>query len=270
MKLIFVDDESMAHVKLKNYAIRMGIYDQTAFFYDPKEALEYTGEHDVDLALLDIEMTGMGGIELGRQLKQIDKNIRLIYTTGYSDYALDAFGVDAIGYLVKPYGYEELKKELEKAMRMQKVRENKVYIQTMPRFEVFIDDTPLKFSRKKVKELLAVMVDRRGAPLTTGEAIAALWENRPEDQKTKNLYRTTLKRLCDFLEEKKIRFILQEDPALKAVDVGAFQCDYYKLMEGIEDNIQKYSGFYMEEYEWAEDTNASIQNFVEKIQNREK
>ncbi|GFZ22281.1 hypothetical protein CMETHOX_02040 [Lacrimispora indolis] len=265
MKTIFVDDEVMAHVKFKNYAVRMGIYDQCALFYDPKEALEYTGEHSVDLAVLDIEMPGIGGIELGRQLKQVDRNIRLIYTTGYGEYALDAFGVDAIGYLVKPYGYAELQKELEKAIRTQKVRENKVYIQTMPRFEVFIDDMPLEFSRKKVKELLAVMIDRRGAPLTTGDAIAALWENRPEDQKTKNLFRTTLKRLYDFLEEKKIRFILLEDPALKAVNASAFRCDYYELMEGAEDKIKKYSGFYMEEYAWAEDTNASIQNFLEKI-----
>lgn len=268
MKVIFVDDETMAHVKFKSYAKRAGIYNQAALFYDSAEALQYARRHKVDLAVLDIEMPEIGGIELGRQLKKMDQNIRLIYTTGYGDYALEAFEIDAIGYLVKPYGYEELKKEIGKASRMQNIRENSVYIQTMPRFEVFIDGIPLKFTRKKVKELLALLVDRKGATLTAGDAIAALWEDRPEDQKTKNLFRTTLKRLYDFLEEKKIRFILQEDPALKAVDANAFQCDYYELMKGAEDKIQKYSGIYMEEYEWAENTNVSIQNFIEKIQDK--
>lgn len=266
MKIIFVDDEKMAHVKFTNYAKRAEIYEESALFFDPEEALEYSRNNKVDLAILDIEMPGMSGIELGRKLKEVDQNIRLIYTTGYGDYALDAFSVDAIGYLVKPYGYEELKKELEKAMRMQKIRENSVTIQTIPRFEVFVDGIPLKFSRKKVKELLAVMVDRRGDTLTVGEAIAALWEDRPDDQKTKNLFRATLKRLYDFLEEKGIRFILQDDSALRAVDVNAFKCDYYELMQGSTEAMKKYCGFYMEEYEWAENTNVSIQNFINKAQ----
>lgn len=264
MKVIFVDDETMAHVKFKNYAKRADIYNQSDLFYDSVEALQYARGHDIDLAILDIEMPEINGIELGRQLKQMDQNIRLVYITGYGDYALDAFKVDAIGYLVKPYSYDEFEKELEKAKRVQEIPKNKVYIQTMPRFEVFIDGIPLKFSRKKAKELLAVMVDRKGATITTGEAIAALWEDRPEDQKTKNLFRVTLKRLYDFLEEKKIRFILQDATALRAVNVDAFQCDYYELMDGAKDKMQKYSGIYMEEYEWAEDTNVNIQNFIEK------
>lgn len=139
MKVIFVDDETMAHVKFKNYAKRSDIYNQSDLFYDSVEALQYARGHDIDLAILDIEMPEINGIELGRQLKQMDQNIRLVYITGYGDYALDAFKVDAIGYLVKPYSYDEFEKELEKAKRVQEIPKNKVYIQTMPRFEVFID-----------------------------------------------------------------------------------------------------------------------------------
>lgn len=267
MKLIFVDNETMAHVKFKNYAKRAGVDDQTTYFYDPEEALAHVREHPADIAVLDIEMPGMGGIELGRQLRKADKNIRLIYTTGYDKYALDAFSVDAVGYLVKPYGYEELVKELKKAERIQGIRENRVYIQTMPRFEVYVDNVPLGFTRKKVRELLALMVDRQGATLTTGDAIACLWEDRPEDQRTKTLFRVTLKRLYDLLEERGIRFILQKDPALRAVDVQAFDCDYYRLMKGSKEEMKKYTGFYMEEYEWAEDTNVRIQHYVEKTLN---
>lgn len=265
MQIIFVDDEKMAHVKFKNYAKKAGIYEQVVFFNDSGEALDYVKEHSVDVAIFDIEMPEMNGIELGRKCKEINQNIRIIYTTAYGEYALDAFGVDASGYLVKPYGYEGLMKELDKAMRIQNVRENSVYIQTMPRFEVFVDGTPLKFSRQKVKELLAVMVDRQGTTLTTGYGIAALWEDRPEDEKTKSLFRVTVKRLYDFLEEKGIRYILLEDPALRAVDVSSFACDYYELMAGAPERIEKYDGYYMEEYAWAEDTNVSIQNYIDNV-----
>lgn len=262
MKIIFVDDETTAHIKFKSYAKRAGVLENTVFFYDPEEADGYIRQNPVDIAVLDIEMAGMSGIELGRAIKAFDANIKIIYTTGYGEYALDAFGVDAMGYLMKPYSFEDLQKELDKAMRMQPIRENKIIVKTIPRFEVFVDDKPLVFSRKKVKELLALMVDRQGVTLPTGEAIAYLWEDRPDDQKTKTLFRVTLKRLYDFLEEKNIRCILHEDPNIRAVDPSAFACDSYMLLDGSIEEMKKYNGLYMEEYAWAEDTNAKIESYV--------
>ena len=66
-----------------------------------------------DAAFLNIEMPVMNGIELAKRLKDIASNINIVFVTGYSDYAVEAIGMSASGYLMKPVSAEQVKRELE-------------------------------------------------------------------------------------------------------------------------------------------------------------
>lgn len=263
MHIIYVDDEELAVTKFQMIAKTMAQITTCKTFQEPQKALAYAKKNAIDVAFLDIEMPGMLGIDLAKALKEIDASIRIIFVTAYNQYALDAFEVDALGYLMKPYSKEKVEAELEKARRMKKVVEHKVFIQTMPSFEVFIDGELLKITRTKAKELLALLVDKHGSTLTIGEAIAYLWEDRPDDEATKSLYRMTAKRLKDMLVENKIDYILDSANNQRTLKPDEFTCDYYEILKGNKKYTKLYQGEYMNQYSWAEETNARLSDMLD-------
>ena len=110
-------------------------------------------------------MPGMSGVELAKRLKEINPSINIIFVTGYTEYALDAYSLHASGYLTKPVTSERIKLELEDLrfpMPRKKASKN-IKIQCFGDFEVYYQDSPIKFSRSKTKEMLAYLVDRQGA-----------------------------------------------------------------------------------------------------------
>ena len=149
MKLIYVDDEP---IQIKNFGLTvegMKRIDGLKTFEKGCDALEWAKLHDVDVAFLDIEMPGMNGIELAKKLKEIDRNIRIVFVTAYEQYALDAFGVNAIGYLLKPYTREDVEEELTKAYYVRNIPKTEIQIKTMPTLKIWIDGCPLLLGQTK-------------------------------------------------------------------------------------------------------------------------
>ena len=264
MRVIYVDDELLAIRKFEAVAANLPekITDLRCFS-KPEEALAYAKTVTVDTAFLDIEMPGMRGIDLAAALTAIDPNIRIFFVTAYDQFALDAFGVNALGYLLKPYTLQMLAHEMEKAARMHSQPSKAVYIRTMPSFDVYVDGALFPITSPKPKELLALLVDRNGGTVSSGLAISLLWEDKPDDEKTKALYRMTLKRLREILAAGSIDFILSSDGSAKFINPEAFRCDYYLFLQGDAEITAQYNGEYMSEYSWAEETNARLTNLKE-------
>ncbi|NLV57396.1 MAG: response regulator [Clostridiales bacterium] len=260
MRILYVDDEPLAIQKFELILSQLtGITDcHTCLLAE--EALAYAGENLVDAAFLDIQLPGMNGLELAKALHGLNKNLHVFFVTAHDQYALEAFGVDALGYLLKPYGKDALGKAIDKARRMRCVPEKAVYVQTIPNFDVYINGELLPISSPKPKELLALLVDRNGGAVSSRQAISLLWENRPDDEKTKALYRMTCKRLREILTHSGIGFILSAEGPLKFIRPDTFACDYFRFLSGDQETMAKYNGQYMAEYSWAEETNARLTN----------
>lgn len=263
MHVIYVDDEELAITKFKLIASKIEGITSLKTFQEPEKALKYVKQNEVNVVFLDIEMPGMLGIQLAKEIKLVNQDIHVVFVTAYQQYALDAFEVEAVGYLLKPYSLERVQNELDKCKRIKKVAAHKVFIQTIPSFEVFIDGELLMISRKKVKELLALLVDRNGSTLTIGQAIAYLWEDRPDDDATKALYRMTAKRLKDLLMEHQIDYILDQTNNQRSLKIDDIQCDYYEILKGNKKYCKLYHGEYMSEYSWAEETNAKLSDILD-------
>lgn len=264
MKIICVDDEKPV---LDNFQLKtkgMLEVDGLEVFDNSYAALEWAKSNQIDVAFLDIEMPQLDGIELARRLKQIDENIRVIYMTAYEQYALDAFRIDALGYVLKPYDEEDIKHELQKAIRMKGKPKKKVKIQTMPSFSVLVDDEVLRFERAKPEELLALLVDRAENGVTAGDAISCLWPERMADESTQTLYRVTFHRLMEVLKKAGVEFIIGSEGRKRYIKMEQIECDLYQLLAGNEQVLQKYSGEYLRQYSWAEFRNAQIDNMKMK------
>lgn len=112
MRCIIVDDEPIARFGMKKLITEIPLLDYVGDFEDAESASEFLLNNQVDLIFLDIQMPGINGIEFARS---IPKHTLVIFTTAYSEYALDSYDVDAIDYLVKPIEIERFRKGVEKA-----------------------------------------------------------------------------------------------------------------------------------------------------------
>ncbi len=196
-------------------------------------------------------MPDLGGIELAKRLKELDANISVVFVTAYAKYALDAFGVDAIGYLLKPYLREDIEKFIEKKKHILPVYGKSVFIRTMPNFHIFVDGTELQLGNTKYAEMLAAIV-ASGGSISSSNLSFLLWEDSALTEKTMNAFRVAFSRLKNILEENGIGHILHSDKAVRYLDKNAVSCDFFDLLDGKEEAVKTYKGLLLEEYVWAE------------------
>lgn len=113
MKILIVDDEPLALSRLRRMLEALGYSDITEA-HSAETALKAADAQRFDLALLDINMPGGDGLELGFDLRYRQSDIAIIFQTAYDEHALKAFEVGAMGYLVKPYSKEQLMAAIER------------------------------------------------------------------------------------------------------------------------------------------------------------
>ena len=112
MNIIAVDDEKLALDTIVDSIEKSVAEARVHGFRDPEEARDFVRENSCEIAFLDIKMRGMTGLELARQLKDIQGDINIIFVTGYSEYSLDAFRLYASDYLLKPATPDAVRQEL--------------------------------------------------------------------------------------------------------------------------------------------------------------
>ena len=112
IQAIAIDDESMALEVIKAHASKVPFLELTATFTNAVEGLEYLKSNEVDLVFLDINMPDISGVELAALLP---KETLVIFTTAYSDYAVQGFELDALDYLLKPFNLVRFLKACQKA-----------------------------------------------------------------------------------------------------------------------------------------------------------
>lgn len=260
MKIMAVDDEILALEDFEDTCREAGITDEIVKFNNPLDALSYAAVNKVDIAFLDIEMPVIKGIDLARRIKALNRNVRIIFATGYGEYALEAFKVDAVDYVMKPYDVSSIKKAYDKAMLVKDAEaENHIFIKTFGYFDVFVDGKSVTFTSAKSKELLALLVDRNGGVVSTEQAVSILWNGREYDDTVQSLFRKVLKSLRSTLEKAGISEILVDNRNQRSIDKSKFACDYYDYLEKKQASKYKYYGEYMEQYaQWSGDTKEKL------------
>lgn len=261
MRIIYTDDEMPAIANFELTVASFPEIEELNTFLRGEDALEFAKNNIVDAAFLDMEMPGIHGLELARELKKINPNTRIIFVTAYSEYALDAWGVDATGYLLKPYTQSDIKKELGKCT-YKPLPSHRVSIETIPTLSVTVDGVPLHISAAKPRELFALLVDRGEAGFTKGECIACLWPERQDDASTQSLYRMTWKRLADALEEAGVGELIKKADNRRYLECSLVDCDLYRILSGDRQTAKKYNGAYLQEYPWAEERNSQLYRMI--------
>ena len=115
IKCIAIDDEPLALKKLVTYIKKIPYLELVAQCHSAIEAQTVIGEHEVDAIFLDINMPGINGMDFAKSLKQdYNRGPLMVFTTAYSEYAVEGYKANAVGYLLKPYGFDEFEAAAEK------------------------------------------------------------------------------------------------------------------------------------------------------------
>lgn len=221
-----------------------------------EEALDLP-DLNFDVAFIDAELEPdkMNGIELAERLKTFNKDIHIIFTTKSKKYLLDAFHVHADAYLIKPVSEENIRRELNYLMKNYPapLKENpagKIVVQTFGLFSVFVDGKLLEFERNKAKELLALLVDRRGLPVKIKEACAVLFPKAPFSHKSTAYYHVVVNSLTRTLRNAGISDMIIRKTSYLAINPDRFDCDAYRFLKGDVRAKKQFKGDYLMGYKW--------------------
>ena len=218
-------------------------------FSDCETALEYLKTNRVDVAFLDINMRGMGGLALAERIMQLYPDCKIVFCTGYEEYALPAFQLHVSGYLLKPISPEDVQKEIDHIKGVLH-KEKPLEVKCFGNFEVYANGEKLTFKRSKTKELFAFLVDRNGAGVTVAEIGVALWENDKE-QKNQNYIHQLFRDLRLTLEAIGMADVFERNNYLYSIKPNKIQCDYFDYLQS---GKPEFFGEYMHQYSWAEGT----------------
>ena len=125
-------------------------------------------------------------------------------------------------------------------------------------FSVLVDGRPLVFSSEKARELFALLVQKQGQILTAQEALDCIWDGREYDKGSNSVFRVTMMRLKDILEDAGVGSLLQSSSRGKYLDTSQYKCDLNDFLAGDPAAIQRFNGEYLSEYSWGEETLALL------------
>ena len=261
--LIFAIDDEPAMLSELHDAIAAAVPGAEIMdFRRAAEVLAAITEHGAqpDVVFSDIELPGMDGLNLAVQIKNSAPAAKIVFVTGYSQYALEAFKRHVNGYLMKPVDAGMIRGELDAMALPQPAAEQteKLRVRCFGHFEVFRRGQPVLFHRRQSKELLAFLIDREGRACTAEEIAAALWEDEGDRSVAKQRVRNLVSDLRATLKEIGMEELLIREHRQIAIRRDLVDCDYYRMLSGDMSAVNAYGGEYMVDYSWAELTSGRL------------
>ncbi len=257
MVAIVIDDEILAVEHIDRLLRKAGL--SVFGFTNPVEALESQLVKNADVAFLDIEMPVISGLRLAERIQEINADCEVVFITGHNQYAVEAFEVNALDYLLKPVTTGQVDRAIKRIIKRRGKREeisggmedvrNTIWITLFGKMSVSMGDVKksLRFITVKGAEIFCFMLLQKESEVSKWKLIDEIWPNKNLDKGDINL-RSTISRLNKTFRENGIRIAMKSTrngyrlEILEAVVVDAF------LLEQIadekytitEDNIKFY------------------------------
>lgn len=212
MKILLIDDEEMSLDFNEIILKELGGVEVVGKFTNPYFALEQLEVMDVDVIFLDMEMGTVNGLELAEIIKSKYSHIEIMFVTAHAQYALQAFEVNAVDYLLKPLNKKRLKRAIERMQEkldLYKQSKKKVafkeanfYMKTFGGFHLLDNQKNIvKWRTKKVKELFLFLWQHNGAPVHKAIVMEQLWPDIHAEKAAKLLHTTVYQLRKTFKEQ---------------------------------------------------------------------
>lgn len=191
MKAVLVDDEYYAMQGLKMELEEIGGIEIVGMYEDSSKMLAEIKGVKPDIIFLDIEMPQINGFEVLDKLLNIDRIPNIVFVTAYSHYAVKAFEVNAIDYIVKPVTKNRLIKTLERIkVNSTSEKETVLQINCFKHFSILVNGKDINsgWRTRKAEELIAFLISEKGSFISKDKIAEALWPEQDRESALSNLY----------------------------------------------------------------------------------
>ena len=222
-------------------------------------ALADARKQEADIAVIDTELPELGGLDFGQYLQELYPDVNLIYLSSDKAAGYTALRQHASGILAKPVAEPELVRELEDLRHPSVMKNHKrLFAQTFGNFELFVDGKPIAFKYNRTKELVAVLINNRGAQTSNGEIIASLWEDDGDPEKKASYLSNLRQDLQNTFTNLKLNGLILKQRGSLAIATDRIECDLYDWLEKKQESKYHYLGDYMNQYSWPEVMHAEL------------
>ncbi|QJD84622.1 response regulator [Cohnella herbarum] len=230
LRAIIVDDEELSVKRLKRILSNTGDVEICGTFFDPREAYQFVAANPIDVAFLDISMPEMNGMKLSRALLDLHASIDIVFVTGYDNYAVQAFDLSALDYLMKPVTAERLAQTLNKLGKKQDGLvsvESRIELLLFDGFNISLPrGESLKLRSPKTEELLAFLICEKS--VTREKIIDTMWNDLSPDKAWKNL-NSTLYYIRKAIQSSNIVHFIKADRNEIWIEETGIHCDLYEF-----------------------------------------
>ena len=259
MRAIIVDDEPLMLRRFARLSADIKDFTIVGKFESAQKALAFAAENDFEAAFLDVAMPITNGVELAKELRKIHPDLIIVFVSAYDKYLWDFNQIGGDYYIIKPYEKETLEMMMERIRLLAQRQQKKLYIQTFGRFVVLKEGKPLPLTGK-AKEILALVVTRRGKEISNEEIYTTLWEDRPYSNVEMTVYYNALRRLKTALKKEEVSELLISTPRGQMINTDMFDCDYYAWQDKNMGARDRFEGEFLSEYFWGESILAGLLN----------
>lgn len=247
----------------KNAEKRFGEIFRIRFESNWDNAIEIIKKTKIEMVIIDID-------DIEKKYKDIEefkkkasrKKERIVFIgiTKNKSNAFEALQLKFDTVILAPLDQKEIDSLINNFDK--KFPEHVIKITTMPNLCIYVDNEVVKFKNKKAMEMLAILIDQEGVPITNSMLIDKLWPNSCIDEKAKSRCRVTWHNLKTTLSQYGVEYILKSGNRNRYIDKDKFVCDLYELFAGNEQYTKIYGEKYLEDYDWAEETKGRIASFL--------
>lgn len=279
MRIVLVDDEYLSLKRLKTLLEESHVpgIEIVGEYTDSLKVIEEIQNLQPSVVFLDIVMPDMDGLALGEKIQELLPDVEIVFTTGFDQYALDAFNLHAVDYLLKPIQITRLEKTLDRLEQINNKHKKRVVNSTIISLfgglQVISPDGHtqiLKWRTSKAKELFAYLLNHRDEIIYRDTILELFWPESDRDKASKQLY-TAVYTIRQTLKNYGLDGVQISSPLLNSgykllleqtiVDVEQWLSSLKSLptleqknVEEHEQVFQMYTGDYLEDcdYLWAE------------------
>ena len=232
-KSVIIDDEAPAIKKLENVIGKFNNIEVCCKYTNPVKLLEEIENLEIDIAFIDIDMPEMTGIELAQMIVDKNPKIEVIFVTAYNEYALEAFEVHALDYILKPVKKERLEKVIthieRKHMAKSKMtnenteNNNEIIIRCFGKIDIIKNgiEMNIKWRTAKERELFALYLYHKKRKLHRNEILELLWPNMEYERAIVNF------NTCNYQLKKHINNVIdiEYENGYYKIQLGNVRCD---------------------------------------------
>jgi two-component system LytT family response regulator len=245
MNVILIDDEKVMHLILSKMLSKIPDLNIVGSFQDTASASLFIENHDIHLAFVDISMPHESGMQFAKRMTEKKRNLHIVFVTSHKEYAMDAFDLFALDYIVKPVSQIRLEKTVKRAMAIHHSTDNfmgnkdtnQVFIYSMGGLDVRHGNKGnVKWRSRKSAELFGYLLLHRGRMVSRSRITDDIFEGMPQ-RNAETYLNTIIYQLRKSLEPHGLKSLVISDKDGYSLDISDAYIDFIDF----EERIKKFS-----------------------------